>query len=103
MFLSFAFIGFGLSGCEQSEQRKFEEKLTNTLQNALEDSGLKETLQTHLQNINDFLESNKTKDFIEEQKQILTKEANELGKIVESNTTKELLKEQMESLNKVLK
>ncbi|WP_299550122.1 hypothetical protein [uncultured Helicobacter sp.] len=100
--LLLGFFMFSLMGCDKQSLRDLEDKAGQTLQNAMQDSGLKDTLNSHAQKLNDFLESNKTQEFVEKQTQILKDGANELGKIIESNKTKELLQKQMENLNEIL-
>ncbi|TLD83178.1 hypothetical protein LS70_005355 [Helicobacter sp. MIT 11-5569] len=100
--LLFSTLGLFLNGCDEQSLNDLENKAGQTFQNALQDSGLKDTLESHAQKLNDFLESNKTKEFIEKQTEIIKDGANELGKIVESNKTKEILQKQMENLNEIL-
>ena len=52
-------------GCDELAQ-----KCTQTFQNALEDSGLKDTLLEHVYKLDAFLDSNKTQEYIEKQNQI---------------------------------
>ncbi|QOQ98457.1 hypothetical protein [Helicobacter winghamensis] len=90
------------TGCDEKSLNDLENKAGQTLQNAMQDSGLKDTLNSHTQKLNDFLDSNKTQEFVEKQTQILKEGANELEKIIESNKTKEFLQQQMENLNEFL-
>ncbi len=86
-----------LCGCDELAQ-----KGTQTCQNALEDSGLKDTLIEHGKKLDAFLDSNKTQEFIEKQNQILQESIDEFKSTLESNTTKEHLQKQMENLNEML-
>ncbi|WP_279129238.1 hypothetical protein [Helicobacter winghamensis] len=89
-------------GCDEKSLNDLENKAGQTLQNAMQDSGLKDTLNSHTQKLNDFLDSNKTQEFVEKQAQILKEGANELEKFIESNKTKEFLQQQMKNLNEIL-
>ncbi|MBX7491531.1 hypothetical protein [Helicobacter turcicus] len=90
------------AGCDEQSLNELENKAGQTLQNAMQDSGLKDTLESHTQKLTDFLESNKTQEFVAKQAEILKSGANELSKIIESNKTKELLEQQMKNLNEIL-
>ena len=82
--------------------KELEEKANQTFQNALEDSGLKDTMESKAKELNEFMESGKAQEFIDKQTQILQDGADALGKIIESDKTKELLQRQMENLNNLL-
>ena len=90
------------AGCSDESLATLEEKANKTSQNALEDSGLKDTVESKAKEFNEFMESGKTQEFIDKQTQILQDGADALGKIIESDTTKELLQRQMENLNEIL-
>ena len=90
------------AGCSDESLATLEEKANKTFQNALEDSGLKDTVESKAKEFNEFMESGKAQEFIDKQTQILQDGADALGKIIESDTTKELLQRQMENLNEIL-
>lgn len=83
---------FLLCGCDEIAQ-----KGSQTLQDALEDSGLKDTLIEKSEQLNEF--NNQARDFLQSQGEILQEE---VGKALESNATKEMLQQQMENLNEIL-
>lgn len=91
-----------LNGCDEKSAKELEEKANQTFQNALEDSGLQETLQSHKERIQEFLESNQTQQFLDNQTQILQNGIQQFGKVLESNETKAILQQQMENLNELL-
>lgn len=91
-----------LNGCDEKSTKELEEKANQTFQNALEDSGLKDTMESKAKELNEFMESGKAQEFIDKQTQILQDGADALGKIIESDKTKELLQRQMENLNNLL-
>lgn len=91
-----------LNGCDEKSTKVLEEKANQTFQNALEDSGLKDTMESKAKELNEFMESGKVQEFIDKQTQILQDGADALGKIIESDKTKELLQRQMENLNNLL-
>ena len=91
-----------LNGCDEKSAKELEEKANQTFQNALEDSGLKDTMESKAKELNEFMESGKAQEFIDKQTQILQDGADALGKIIESDKTKELLQRQMENLNNIL-
>lgn len=91
-----------LNGCDEKSAKELEEKANQTFQNALEDSGLKDTMESKVKELNEFMESGKAQEFIDKQTQILQDGADALGKIIESDKTKELLQRQMENLNNLL-
>ncbi|MCL9820102.1 hypothetical protein [Helicobacter colisuis] len=81
-----------LCGCDEIAQ-----KGSQTLQETLENSGLKDTLINKSEKLNDF--NNQAKDFLQKQSEILQRE---IEKALEDNKTKELLEEQIKSLNNLL-
>lgn len=93
---------FFLQGCDEKNAKELEAKGTQTFQNALQDSGLQETLQSHKEKIQEFLDSNQTQQFLDNQTQILQQGINQLGKVLESNETKAILQQQMKNLNEIL-
>lgn len=101
--LTLAFASMFLwNGCDEKSAKELEEKANQTFQNALEDSGLKDTMESKAKELNEFMESGKAQEFIDKQTQILQDGADALGKIIESDKTKELLQRQMENLNNIL-
>lgn len=108
LFLHMIALGFfiALYGCSDTDMQNLKDKATQTFQDALKDSNLKETIQNRTEKFNDFLENNATQIFIEEQAQMLQQGLKDsvkiLEEIAESNTTKKLIQHQMENINDIL-
>lgn len=79
LFLGFIFL---LMGCD-SQIDNLKQKSEETLQNALE-SG-KEGLQKGAQKVNDFLESNKTQEFIQDIQEPIYNQTKKLENYLQDN------------------